>query len=152
MTGRARLRHALFAPVLGNLLRNRILDLSLAVGGTLQVAATLARLPAMPCPFRHLTHVPCPGCGLSRACAALLRGNFTESRRMHLFAPLFLAAILLFWMAGLLTPARREAWANWVARFERRTALPTLLLIALLLYWLSRLLYAPDAFLRLMRD
>lgn len=38
------------------------------------------------CPFRKLTGVPCPGCGMSRAWLAVLHGNFKEAFHYH---PLF---------------------------------------------------------------
>ena len=35
-----------------------------------------------PCPIHELLHLQCPGCGATRAIAAVLRGHFTEA--MHL--------------------------------------------------------------------
>lgn len=35
------------------------------------------------CPIKYLTGVPCPGCGLSRALAALLRLDFRTALRFH---------------------------------------------------------------------
>ena len=35
------------------------------------------------CPVKYLTGVPCPGCGLSRALAALLRLDFRAALRLH---------------------------------------------------------------------
>jgi hypothetical protein len=63
--------------------------------------------------------------------------------RTHVFAPFFLLAIALFWLAGLLPEKYRGELLQWVLRIERRTALPTMLLIALVLYWAGRLLYVP---------
>ncbi|HEY2587820.1 MAG TPA: DUF2752 domain-containing protein [Tepidisphaeraceae bacterium] len=131
-----------FAPVVAPLLRSRWVSLSLAAAGSLQVGAALAHLPGMPCPILHLFHVPCPGCGLSRACAATLHTDFGAACRLHAFAPLFLLAIALFWLAALLPSARRIALVRWMEHFERRTWLPTLLLIGLVLYWAARLVYA----------
>ena len=49
------------------------------------------------CPAAALTGVPCPGCGLSRATFALLRGDFGQSFQLH---PLgFVVAPLLFYFA-----------------------------------------------------
>lgn len=53
----------------------------------LAAAAALAYLSAAlvgwGCPVQHFTGVPCPGCGLSRAFAALLRLDFAAALRFH---------------------------------------------------------------------
>jgi hypothetical protein len=68
---------------------------------------------------------------------------------MHAFAPAFVLAIGLFWLSGLMGGSAREGFVSVVERLERRTALPTLLLMGLVLYWLVRLVYAPAEFLHL---
>ncbi|WP_299042334.1 DUF2752 domain-containing protein [uncultured Thermosynechococcus sp.] len=48
--------------------------------------------PFLLCPFRAITGIPCPGCGLTRSFLAIARGDFENALRMHLFGPvLFLA-------------------------------------------------------------
>lgn len=48
--------------------------------------------PFLICPFRAITGIPCPGCGLTRSFMAIARGDFENALRMHLFGPvLFLA-------------------------------------------------------------
>ena len=37
----------------------------------------------IPCIFRSVTHIPCPGCGMTRACLALTQGHFTEAWHYH---------------------------------------------------------------------
>jgi len=69
--------------------------------------------------------------------------------RMHAFAPAFVLAILVFWAAAVTVRPTRDRLICAVDRIERRTALPTLMLIGLILYWLARLVYAPAEFLRL---
>jgi hypothetical protein len=140
---------ARFAPVLAPILRRPLLSLVLAASGTGQVFATIFHAPAMRCPVMELFHVPCPGCGVSRACAATLQGEWSQAIHLHAFAPLFLVAILLFWLAAALPAHARQRLAGQIESFERRTALPTLLLITLILYWIVRLLYAPVAFIHL---
>lgn len=43
---------------------------------------------SLPCPIRHLTGLPCPGCGMSRAWLAALRLDFAQAFRCH---PMFWA-------------------------------------------------------------
>jgi NhaP-type Na+/H+ or K+/H+ antiporter len=135
--------------VLSPLLRHRRLSFVLALAGTGQILATMLHAPAMTCPVMQLFKVPCPGCGASRACADLLHGRWREMARMHAFAPALVLAILLFWAAAVAGQAAREWLIGAVDRLERKTALPTLMLVGLILYWVGRLVYAPAEFMRL---
>src|SRR5258707_11656258 len=42
------------------------------------------------CPIHELFHLQCPGCGATRAIAALLRGHFTEAMRFNALITLLL--------------------------------------------------------------
>lgn len=49
----------------------------------------------IPCPFKYLTHLDCPGCGFQRAVLALIQGDFEKS--FHLYPPTipFLLGVLI---------------------------------------------------------
>jgi len=48
------------------------------------------------CPFRRLTGLPCPGCGLTRSWTYLTHGWWQDSLHAHPFGPLLaLVAVLL---------------------------------------------------------
>lgn len=49
------------------------------------------------CAFRRITGIPCPGCGMTRAMAALARGDFVAALHLHPFAPLVLAQAVALW-------------------------------------------------------
>src|SRR5689334_20767214 len=40
------------------------------------------------CPFRALTHLPCPGCGMTRAFCALAHGEFWRAIKLNALSPL----------------------------------------------------------------
>ncbi len=40
----------------------------------------------IPCVFHAVTDVPCPGCGMTRACLALIHGHFADAWRYHPFS------------------------------------------------------------------
>lgn len=61
------------------------------------------------CPFLRLTGIPCPGCGLTRACAAALRADFAEAFRLHFMFPAVPVLALFVLCGGRLF--RRE-WLN----------------------------------------
>ena len=46
------------------------------------------------CPFRWLTALPCPLCGITRALCALAMGEWSAALSFHPLGPLALAALL----------------------------------------------------------
>jgi hypothetical protein len=104
-----------------------------------QIALSAAKLPAWPCVFYHVTGLPCPGCGLTRSCIALLHGDAVQSLRYHPFGPFLLAGILLLAVGALMPRRMLAAMAARVAALERVTALPTVLTILFMCFWPLRL-------------
>jgi hypothetical protein len=52
---------------------------------------------SIPCVFKWVTGIPCPGCGLTRAIAMALRFNFIEAALTNiLFLPLLAGAVTYF--------------------------------------------------------
>lgn len=92
------------------------------------------------CTFADVTGLPCPGCGLTRAGSALLRGDWQSAVQFHPFSPLF-AILGLFVAAGALLPL---AWVRQLAArvtlFERKTLLTTVFWVGLLCFSLLRIL------------
>jgi hypothetical protein len=74
------------------------------------------------CPFRLLTGIPCPGCGMGHSLVFALRGNFPGSFRSH---PLGLP-LLLVWTAwlvwGLLNLSRGRSFSEGFIPPLRRPA------------------------------
>jgi Protein of unknown function (DUF2752) len=59
------------------------------------------------CPFRRLTGLPCPGCGLTRAFAHLAKGEWSAAVLDHPLAPLLAVEIFVGWLTwGLLATGR----------------------------------------------
>jgi hypothetical protein len=138
-----------FRPLLAPLMATRKAAVALAALAAAQIAATAFHLPGWPCPLFNTTGIPCPGCGISRACAALLHGDIDHSLRMHAFAGPVLLGVLSVLVAAVLPASPRAKLLAAVERIERRTGVAALLLIALLVYWIARLVYAPQAFISL---
>ena len=98
-----------------------------AVAGTAYaLVAAQAYHPIMPesgvnlCPFRLLTGLPCPGCGMGHALVYALRGDFAASFHSHpLGIPLL--AVWAGWLAwGALNLSRgREFSDGFVPAFRR---------------------------------
>lgn len=45
------------------------------------------------CPFRRLTGLECPGCGMTRACVMFVRGDFVGSLGHHWFGALMMLGL-----------------------------------------------------------
>ena len=83
------------------------------------------------CPFFALTHHYCPGCGATRAIAALLHGNVAAA--MHFNAAVTLLLPVLLWYFGrMYWTAVRENRMDWpqVPQWSWKVALASVLLFA----------------------
>ena len=121
-----------------HLIRERRLGWAMVAGGVLVAVSGLCGVSLFPCPFKQLTGLPCPGCGMTHATVALLRGDFRAMLSYHPLAPVF----LLFWsvvVAGLLWPKEKRAlMLERLDRLERRTRWPLWVGIALFIFSLTR--------------
>jgi hypothetical protein len=86
------------------------------------------------CPFRGLTGVPCPGCGLTRAAGAFFRGRIGDALQVHPLIPLVIVQLLAVWL--LLTFGR-----TWLDRLPR-WAVPAIVTANVVVFcgvWIARL-------------
>ena len=122
------------------LIRDRKLGLAMTGGGVVYFALAAYGLEIMPCPFLKVTGLPCPGCGMTRSCISLLRGDWAEVWRLNPFGPLF----AVFWAVvggGILLPQPwREKFADRLGRFERRTRWAGWVAGGMFFYGLTRLI------------
>jgi hypothetical protein len=136
----AYLKHIRFAFV-AEVIRLRPLGLSLAGIGLAQVIAGSFHV-GFPCAFHAATGLPCPGCGLTRSCMALLHGHPKEAFLLHPFGPVALGT-LIFCLVGCLLPDRpRRRLALAIERLEVDTGLFPMLLLAFVLLWVLRISHA----------
>lgn len=110
------------------------------VGGIVLAVVTAVWLSALGpgettiCLVRNWTGVPCPGCGVTRAIEAMLRGSYAEAFILHPLAPFAVAEAVVVWIA----------WGVSLARFRRgldERALALLLLVNLVAFvalWIVR--------------
>ncbi len=139
-----------FVP-LAALLRNRRFGLILTGALSLHIIFVLLHLPIWECPFFKVTGLPCPGCGLTRACLLLLQGDVHAAMRFHAFAPVFILLISMMMIATVLPQSVTEPLINKAEILERKTGITIIVLSGLILYWLARLLLFPTMFAQLIR-
>lgn len=145
------LKAQIYTPILTSVVQNRLAGWMIAGAAGLQAGLVSLGLPGWQCPFLHVTGLPCPGCGLSRAMVTLLEGDWDTSLELHAFAPLFVVALLLV-IGTTILPQQQRAWfIGWLEWVERRTGITAILLVGLMLYWLIRLLVFPEAFINLVK-
>jgi hypothetical protein len=93
-------------------------NLRLAAAGLVGVAAAWPVLPHPPiaCPLRAATGIPCPLCGMTRACVALVHGHPATSLSFNPAGVLVvLAAIVALVRPQLLARIRIPLWSVLIA-------------------------------------
>jgi hypothetical protein len=88
-----------------------------------------------PCPFHLVTHMECPGCGMTRACIALARGDIGNA--LH-YNPLSLG-LVLFAAGFALAPRRMRRCWQALSRNTRLTC-TWAMLVLVLGFWAYRIM------------
>jgi hypothetical protein len=91
----------------------RITSAAFVAGGALY--AVLPHHPGIPCPFRALTGLPCPLCGMTRAVTAAMRGDVWASLRYHPAGIVLIAVALFLLFRPRRVDVRLPAWLIPVA-------------------------------------
>ena len=72
------------------------------------------------CPFRNMTGLPCPGCGMTRAVCHLAHGELATGLSLHWFSPLFFIAVFLELANSIVGIARKgRGLFYWGELFRR---------------------------------
>lgn len=83
------------------------------------------------CPFRRLTGLPCPACGLTRSFVYTTHGHLAEAFHSHAFGPLLVLVII----GAALVLAVRAATRRPPLRLPTRVTYPVV--IAIVAAWLG---------------
>jgi hypothetical protein len=82
--------------------RRRVLRASAFLAGLAAVAFLLGSAH-VPCGFAHMFHMPCPGCGSTRAMLALASGDLHAFVRFNPLAPFMTALVVLLAVQGVMS-------------------------------------------------
>ena len=135
--------------VLTKLLKDRAVCITISSFATVQAGLTLFGLDGWICPFRHYLACPCPGCGLTRATVAMIKGDFREMLAYHALAPFFLVGLVVIAFGAVLPLKQRERLISLVQRIETKLGLGIAFCAVLMGYWLVRLLFFTNSYMNL---
>ena len=99
--------------------------------------ALLSAFDVSICPAKNLLGVPCPGCGLTRATEAMVRGEFAAMLRFHPLAPLLAPTLIYAIGRTLYVSATGKHPRDLLARLP--SSFWTVALVVLVGFWLARM-------------
>ena len=85
------------------------------------------------CPFYHMTHLFCPGCGSQRALHALLHGQISGAFGYN---PLFVPALVFGAVEGSLIVLRKAG--RQVRPLSEFRLIPWMVFVVIMLFWVLR--------------
>jgi len=91
------------------------------------------------CPFRAVTGLPCPGCGMTRAFCALGHGDLSGAFGYNALAPFVFAAALLLWAHSLAAVLRFDSARAALERLKPTQRAAGFMLAVTLAWWAVRL-------------
>ncbi len=124
-----------FAPLLRQVVLCRAIVITLFVLGV----AHLFGWSLWPCMFSKITGLPCPGCGMTRAVAAMLHGQWHQAMLYHPFAPGFVVLGLIMMVCCIASQGLREKVSAHVEKLEAVTKFTSVFLLSAVIYGLLRM-------------
>lgn len=93
------------------------------------------------CPFRALTGLLCPGCGMTRAFCALGHGELMRAIRFNALSPFLYLSFIIIWIGAAATVFKFERVKKAVMRLRPNMTASMLMLAVVLMWWVVRLVY-----------
>ena len=91
------------------------------------------------CPFRALTGLPCPGCGMTRAFCSIGHGELAGAFGYNALAPFVFAGALLLWAHALATVLKLDGARAALERLRPNERAARFMLAVALAWWVARL-------------
>ncbi|OLE52554.1 MAG: hypothetical protein AUG51_17390 [Acidobacteria bacterium 13_1_20CM_3_53_8] len=91
------------------------------------------------CPFRALTGLRCPGCGMTHAFCAIAHGHLWRAIEYNPFSPLLFLAGVLAWANAAATLLRLDFIRRGFARLRLTKEMTWCLLALVMVWWVVRL-------------
>lgn len=91
------------------------------------------------CPFRAVTGLPCPGCGMTRAFCSIGHGDFAGAFGYNALAPFVFIGALLVWAHALATVLKLDPTRDALERLRPGARVTRVMLAVTLAWWVVRL-------------
>ena len=91
------------------------------------------------CPFRAVTGLPCPGCGMTRAFCSIGHGDIAAAFSYNALGPLVFAAALLVWAHALAVVLKLAGPRAALERLRPTERAAQVMLALTLAWWVVRL-------------
>jgi hypothetical protein len=128
-----------FPLIIAPLLADRRIAAVLSTAAVAIVVLKMIGVSGWQCPMHAVIGQPCPGCGLTRAMAALAGGNWQAAVQLHPLAPLVAATIFLLVAVAVLPAAVGRKITASAAIVEGRSGVGWLGILAAISHWIGRL-------------
>jgi hypothetical protein len=92
------------------------------------------------CPFRSLTGLLCPGCGMTRAFCALGHGELRRAIHFNALSPLLYLSFMIVWVGAAATVLNLPRVRDAVMQLRPSPAFSVVILAAVLAWWVARLI------------
>lgn len=93
------------------------------------------------CPFRAVTGLLCPGCGMTRAFCALGHGELRRAMHFNALSPLLYLSLIVVWIGAAATVLKLPRVHKVIMRFRPNPAFSIMLLAVVLMWWVARLVW-----------
>lgn len=93
------------------------------------------------CPFRSLTGLLCPGCGMTRAFCALGHGEIGRAIHFNALSPLLYLSLLVVWFGAVASVLNLPKLRAAVMQLRPNPTLSVVILSLVLVWWVARLVW-----------
>ena len=93
------------------------------------------------CPFRSITGLLCPGCGMTRAFCALGHGEIGRAIHFNALSPLLYLSLLVVWLGAGATVLNLPKLRAAVLQLRPNPTLSVMILSLVLVWWVARLVW-----------
>ena len=93
------------------------------------------------CPFRAVTGLLCPGCGMTRAFCALGHGEFRRAIHFNALSPFLYLSLLVVWVGAAASVFKLTKLRAAVMRLCPNPSVSAVILALVLVWWVARLVW-----------
>ena len=130
-----------YKPVIAPLLASRQFNIIFASVPAVLILLEITDIFHWQCPFKYITRLDCPGCGLTRAVLIFLDGNICVSFRQHPFGILFVCVWILMAVLAVIGEDKRKSFTGKITGIEEKLPIIMVLFILFMLFGLVRVIF-----------